>query len=148
MDNITHSRMISWKVYIHMDILSKIKEKYITTKIVTHKYIEPEMNYEDARTFIFDKLLVLLHDRLKEVYPDMYDVCHKTGDEYEKANPAMYSYYGKASNELVQLPYNSKYSKFRENTNEYSYVKDMYEDLKNAECPVRWMMESIPLGVN
>jgi len=119
----------------------------MTTVTKTIQYVEPEMNYADARKFVFEVLLPLLHDRLKEVYPDMYDVCHKTGEEHKQANHSMYSYYGKASNELVQLPQTPKYGKFKKNTNEYSYLKDMYEDLKNAECPVVWMVESIPLGV-
>jgi hypothetical protein len=104
-----------------------------------------DFDYTEAKEFVMNKFLILVHDRLGEVFPNMYDVCTKVGEEHKNANPAPYSYYGLVANALVQLPSSPKYGQNRKNPNDYSYIKDMYNDFKNTESPIVWLVESIKI---
>jgi len=103
------------------------------------------MNHSEAFEFALKKLVPLLHDRIKEEFPDTFDICHALGEDHEKANPCMYSWYGIASNSILELRRNTPYSKTTKES-DYSYLETMYTDLEKTNNVTAWMFSNINIS--
>lgn len=107
------------------------------------------MKYYEAREFITDKFIVLLKDRLLEIWPDLF-VHNTTLDKnvYDNSNGAMYNFYGVMANglyELVSNPPAIKYKKlYNTDPNNHPHLIPMYDDFKSTNEPLKWIIENIP----
>jgi hypothetical protein len=94
-------------------------------------------SYSDVEKLIISEWIPELHKKFIEKYPDTF-VCSTTTDEqiFKNCNPNMYSWYMLFCNSLYSIP--STHGKYKrthaeESHSDYSRFKTMFEDFKNAE---------------
>lgn len=101
------------------------------------------MNYVEVHDFLNNNFYPLISDKFKEIYGENVFLHNLTTDKetYNSTNGSMYKYYMYIVNNLAELPETPKYKKRDDN---YDYILEMYNDLKESKDPLKWMIEFIP----
>ena len=109
------------------------------------------MHFHEAKEFMETEFRKLIHDRFIEQWEDTFTRCStRDPEEYKKANPSMYTYYMAIINSLSSLPETvGKYERiYGEGVdNEFLYVTDMYNDFKETDNPMIWLMTYVPISL-
>ncbi len=120
------------------------------------------MNSAESTKFIEDVFLPAIHAKFKERWPDAFDICHKTGEEYKNANPSIYSHYMGIIRGVHRRTETPKYTRTIEKVvrvegdktitsidakqyDDWSHVQRMYDDFMAADNGIEWLIEFIPI---
>lgn len=109
------------------------------------------MKYYEAKEFITTDFIALLHDRLLEIWPDLF--VHNTTEDataYRNSNGVMYNWYVHLVNGLYRsvgepsLNYRALHDS---DPNNHPHVMQMYHDFKtlSKENMLKWLIENVPI---
>jgi len=103
------------------------------------------MTYGEAIVFIQDVVTKTLHDRMEEIYPDMFVVANtRDPKEYRKANPCMYRWYMKISNSLwnMDIRYVDLRSEEEHDNSDYSCIERFHKDMQETDNLLKFLIEN------
>ena len=107
------------------------------------------MNYLEADELIEKKILVEIHRRFEDKFPDVWikstTDCKET---YERANGCMYKWYMKTISAVSSKDFSPKYQQTYDETinSDWSVVQRFYDDLLVVEDFLKFIVENVMIG--
>jgi len=122
--------------------IKSYKDKIDLEKIKESKFLKAG----DKDAFFYGYFFPLIHDRIKERFPDAYLVSNTIDPEvYKNCNKAIYPWYISIINGLQNIGDHWKYKRTFDDYkigNSY-FIFEMYEDFKNSSNPIEWLVENV-----